>query len=355
MKKICQIYIPQWYRSFKNHTLLEISNNLEYLKEAGFYGFYLIGLWLDGGYDNGFDIVEYMVNPKYGTTSELIELVIKKAHDLGLTVGVDVVPNHVSYRNILAMECLSRTPGFEDALYVVSKDEAEELTKAGVPSFFGKQAYSLVDGKYVRSTFVDNYQLNVNWGNERVQTYFRDVFKKLRGYGVDFARIDCGELLFEDVSKADPKNPLACLNVKASIEAVASVADGMPLFYECFFPETAKLMEGMPNCYCLDCSYVLTGQQKTEWEAYSKLVPLVGGHDQMTAADRGINITETLEKMETFEYGFLDMQTLIAHKTNPEILDDDWNYDADLKNPNQRYRARREIKPILEEFKKTTE
>ena len=74
----------------------------------------------------------------------------------------------------------------------------------------------------------------------------------------------------------------------------------------------------------------------------------------MTAADRGINITETLEKMETYEYGFLDMQTLIAHKTNPEILDDDWNYDADLKNPNQRYRARREIKPILEEFKKTT-
>ena len=93
----------------------------------------------------------------------------------------------------------------------------------------------------------------------------------------------------------------------------------------------------------------MTGVQNLYWD-HRKLVPLVGGHDQMTLADRGIDVKEAMAKMSTSEYGFLDIQTLIGWKTKPDILPGDAKFDASLVNPNQRYRARRPMKPVLEEF-----
>lgn len=347
MKKICMQYAPSYYRS-DLHAINEITNLLGTLKKAGFSGIYLISIWEDGGYDNGFDIVKYSVDLKYGADCQLKEL-IEKAHELQLTVGVDVVPNHVSDRNVLAQNCLNDVPGYEDVLYVVTKEEAERLTEAGVPSFFGKLAYSDFGDKYVRSTFTDYHQLNLNWESKKVQEYFTRVFQGLKGLGVDFVRIDCGMMLLEDVSKADVNNPFACMNPVASIEAIRQVADGMPLFFEWFDPSTADLFDNIPDCYALDCSYVMSGVQNLSWQ-HKKLIPLVGGHDQMTLADRGIELGDALEKMKDSEYAFLDMQTLIGWQTEPDILPGDENYDADLENPNQRYRARRPIKPVLDEF-----
>ncbi len=47
---------------------------------------------------------------------------------------------------------------------------------------------------------------------------------------------------------------------------------------------------------------------------------------------------------------FLNTQALIGHKTISAILPGDEEYDADLENPNQRYRARRPIDPIIQKF-----
>ena len=348
MKKICQLYLPAFYRSYGINAINRIIRLLANLAKVGFYGIYLIALWEDGGYDNGFDVVRYAVNPKFGSDEELNEL-IEKAHELNLSVGVDVVPNHVSDKNVLAQNCLNGVSGYEDCLYVVPEEEAKRLTEAGVPSFFGKLAYSDFGDKYVRTTFADYHQLNLNWESQKVQEYFAEVFKRIKRIGVDFARIDCGMMLLEDVSKASKENPMACMNPVTSIEAVRKVADGMQLFFEWFDPSSASLFEDMPECYALDCSYVMSGVQNMDWN-HRKLIPLVGGHDQMTLADRGIDVEDAMAKMEASEYGFLDIQTLIGWKTEPGIIPDDEKYDASLDNPNQRYRARRPIGPVLEEF-----
>ena len=350
MRAICQLYIPSFYRSFGKDTLKEVIRLLPDLKKVGFSGIYLIALWEDGGYDNGFDVVEYRVNPNFGTDEELKELV-RKVHEFNLEVGVDIVPNHVSDRNILAQNCLSGVPGYEDCLYVVSREEAERLTRTGVPNFFGRLAYSNFGDKYVRSTFADYHQLNLNWESKKVQEYFAEVFARLKSMGINFVRIDCGMMLLEDVSKADPENSMACMNPRASIEAIRRVSGGMPMFFEWFDPSSAYLFNDFPECYALDCSYVMSGQQNLDWDS-EKLIPLLGGHDQMTTADRGIDIKEALSKMSKSEYGFLDIQTLIGWTTEPSILADDAKYDADLGNINQRYRARRPIEPIISEFRK---
>ena len=350
MKAICQLYMPSFYRSYGKNALREAIGVLKDLKAYGFYGVYLIAVWRGGGYDNNFDVVDYSVDPNFGSDDELKEL-IRKAHELNLSVGVDVIPNHVSDQHILAQNCLKGVPGYEDCLYVVSKNKAKRLTEAGVPSFFGKLAYSNFGDKYVRSTFVDYHQLNLNWHSQKVKDYFTDVFVKLRELQVDFVRVDCGMLLLEDVLRADKNNPIACINPAASIEAIREVSGGMPMFLEWFIPESAKLFEGIPNCYALDCSFVLTGVQSLSWE-HEKLIPLVGGHDQKTLADRDIDAERILREMEKSEYGFIDLATLIKLKTSSEISPEDKLYDADLENPNQRYRGRGPIKPILEEFRR---
>ena len=361
MKMICQLYMPSFCRSFGRSALAEVIRLLPTLKSAGFYGLYLIALWEDGGFDNGFDIVEYRVNPKFGTDEELCEL-IGKAHRVGLRIGVDIVPNHVSDKHLLARNCLNNVPGYEDCLYVVSRDEAECLTEAGVLSFFGTRAYSDFGDKYVRSTFIDYHQLNLNWQSRKVQEYFAMLFRKFGEIRVDFVRVDSGMLLFEDVTKASKENPAACWDPVASIEAIREVSGGMMMFFEWFDLSTTSLFDSMPGCYALDGSYILTGQQNLDWKG--KLIPLLGGHDQMTVADRGIDIERALDAMTESDYGFLDMQTLIGWKTNPNILPGDEDYDANLRkesnyywgdvvgNPNQRYRARRPIGPVIHEFRK---
>ena len=344
------LYLYAFFRSYGKNAIKEIINLLSYIKKAQFEGIYLIALFMDGGYDHGFDIVAYHVNPKFGTDEEFI-LLVEEAHRLGLTVGVDIVPNHVSDQNVLARYCLNDVPGFADCLYVVTKGEAERLTNAGVPSFFGKLAYSDFGDKYVRSTFADYHQLNVNWSSRVVRAYFAEVFWIFKQMGIDFVRVDCGMMLLEDVSKADKNNPMACMDPEKSITAVREVSGGMMMFFEWFDPASAYLFNDMPECYALDCSYVMTGRQNFEWR-HPKLIPLLGGHDQMTVADRGLDADKLLARMQDSEYGFLDLQTVIGWRTAPAIMPSDAEYDADLRNPNQRYRARRPIAPVVAEFKR---
>lgn len=118
MKKICQLYMPAFYRSYGNKAIKAATYILEDLKKVGFKGIYLISLFQDGGYDNGFDIVNYTVNNKFGSENDISDL-IKTAHKLNLFIGVDVVPNHVSDKNILAQNCLNNIKGYEDTLYIV--------------------------------------------------------------------------------------------------------------------------------------------------------------------------------------------------------------------------------------------
>ena len=349
MRKVCQLYMPAFYRSYGKNAINVVTCLLDNIKNAGFEGIYLISLFADGGYDNGFDIVSYTVNPKFGTNDELKTL-IKYAHKLGLFTIVDVVPNHVSDKNILASNCLNNVKGYEDTLYIVSKQDAEKYAREGVPSFFGNLAYSDFGDKYVRTTFADYHQLNLNWNSEKVQEYFALLFKKLKANGIDFARIDCGMMLHEDISKRDINNPMACMNPEKSVDAILNVSNGMPMFFEWFDPSSVDLFNDKNNCYALDCFYVMTGSLNTNW-THPKLIPLVGGHDQMTLADRGLSYPEILEQMQGSDYAFLDMQTLLNYQTDAHILPGDDEYDADLSNPNQRYRARRPIEPVLQRFK----
>lgn len=348
-KFICQIYAWSVWRSFFGRTLDAITRLLPLLKYSGFSGIYLIGLWEDGGADQGFDVVNYRVNPLFGTECDLDRLLME-AHRLGMVVILDVVPDHVSDKNPLALNCINGVEGYETALYMVSEEEARELTMKGVPSFFGKHAFSrMANDRYAFTPFADYLQPANNFENEKVREYYAGVFRALKDRGVDFVRVDCGMMILPQFDNADPSNPMAIFDPARSIKAIHDVAGGMPMFFEWFDRDSADLFEEHEDIFDLDCSHVLTGQQATSWN-HPKMIPLVGGHDQMTAADRGLDIDVLLTAMQGSEYAFLDIASLLRWRTDPRVLPGDADFDADLGNPNMRYRARRPILPMWEVY-----
>lgn len=363
MKKICQDYMPQWGLSFGDSSIDKIRCSLDRLDRFNFTGLYLIGLWQSGGADNGFDVVRYSVDKAYakGGDTELLYL-IENAHDRGKEVGLDVIPNHISDKHPLAQKCLAGEPGYEDVLYVVTRDEASRLKEAGALSLFGEEPYSEVEGfrgqnKFVRNTFANGRQLNLNWNSHRVQDYFASLFETLDDMGVDFARIDCSVLLHEDISKVNKDYPLACINAEKALKAIREVAGDMTLYHEWFgMPFSPDLLNDDPRSYALDCSYVLSGKQPTEWN-HPKLVPLLGGHDQMPFLNRAklqdFDPLEVRQRAMNAPSGILfsdiptEMGAMIP-KDQMAFTEEDKARDAD-PGDNLRYLGRRQS-PEIEEF-----
>ena len=168
--------------------------------------------------------------------------------------------------------------------------------------------------------------------------------------GFDFVRVDCAELLLEDVSHRDADHSLACMRSEKSINAIVEAAGETKLFLECFTPNVANFIFS-DDVYVVDCSFVLTGGT-TEWNKFEKAslnyrvfsnyVPLLGGHDQMPFCNRyGHPFEKALTKDWPFEYIFTDIATEVGY-FNPatEPTDEDAAYDASLENPNKRWLGR---------------
>src|SRR5438874_7708 len=73
-----------------------VTHRLPYLKELGVDAIWLTPFYPSPGADHGYDVADYVdVDPLFGTLADFDELVAA-AHDLGLRVVVDIVPNHTS-------------------------------------------------------------------------------------------------------------------------------------------------------------------------------------------------------------------------------------------------------------------
>lgn len=77
-----------------------ITETLHYVKEVGFDGVRLMPFYIRGelgkkGFGSPYAVKEYRVNPKLGTEKDLLDLV-KIAHDLGLKIITEFIPNHLA-------------------------------------------------------------------------------------------------------------------------------------------------------------------------------------------------------------------------------------------------------------------
>ena len=92
-----------------NGDLQGVIDRLDYLQALG-----VDALWLSPFYpsplaDGGYDVADYCdVDPRLGTLDQFDELVAK-AHERGIGIIVDIVPNHTSDQHRWFQEALARS------------------------------------------------------------------------------------------------------------------------------------------------------------------------------------------------------------------------------------------------------
>jgi alpha-glucosidase len=183
-----------------------LRTRLPYLAELG-----VDGLWVNPWYpspmvDAGYDVSNYRdIDPVFGTLSEGEKLIVE-AHNLGLRIVIDIVPNH----------CSSAHPWFVEALAAGPRAAARrrfcfrpgrgidgELPPDDLTSQFGGSAWSRViepdgqPGEWYLHLYAPE-QPDFNWDHPQVRNEFEDILRFWLDRGVDGFRIDAAKDLVKE-------------------------------------------------------------------------------------------------------------------------------------------------------------
>jgi len=220
-----------------------ITAHLDYLAALGVDAIWLSPFYVSPQNDGGYDVVDYRaIDPLFGTLADA-DALIASAHDLGLRVIVDLVPNHTSSEHPWFKAALAAAPGSpERDLYmfregkpssmVSTSSTAEDTIPAvepvetpdphGAPpnnwkSIFGSTAWTRVveadgaPGQWYLHLF-DRTQPDLNWDNEKVRAEFDDVLRFWLKRGVDGFRVDVAHGLVKAKGLPDTKQKVAMLD-----------------------------------------------------------------------------------------------------------------------------------------------
>jgi alpha-glucosidase len=148
--------------------------------------------------DAGYDVADYCdVDPIFGTLDDF-DALRDRAHELGLRVIVDLVPNHSSSEHVWFQEALAAGPGSPERDRYMFRDgqgEHGELPPNNWPSVFGGAAWTRVTeadgqpGQWYLHIF-DSSQPDFNWKNPVVWDEFRRILRFWLDRGVDGFRVD---------------------------------------------------------------------------------------------------------------------------------------------------------------------
>jgi alpha-glucosidase len=206
---IYQIYV----RSFADSNgdgvgdLPGIRSRLPYLVELGVDGIWLTPFYTSPGADHGYDVADYVdVDPLFGTLEDF-DALVADAHDLGLRVIADIVPNHTSDEHAWFRNAVS-SPNDPDRARYVFRAGRNGGPPNNWPSNFGGPAWTLDEssGEYYLHLFARE-QPDLDWHNETVQADYEDVLRFWLDRGVDGFRIDVAHGLFKDPSLQDEDEP----------------------------------------------------------------------------------------------------------------------------------------------------
>jgi len=175
-----------------------ITSRLGALQELGIDAIWLSPFMTSPQKDAGYDVADYCdVDPIFGTLGDF-DTMTAAAHDAGIRVIVDLVPNHSSSAHRWFQEALAAGPGSaERARYMFrdGKGEHGELAPNNWESVFGGPAWTRVTeadgspGQWYLHIF-DSSQPDFDWTNPWVRDQFRDILRFWLDRGVDGFRVD---------------------------------------------------------------------------------------------------------------------------------------------------------------------
>ncbi|MFI8260281.1 MULTISPECIES: glycoside hydrolase family 13 protein [unclassified Streptomyces] len=170
-----------------------IRSRLPYLKELGVDAVWLSPFYASPQADAGYDVADYRaIDPMFGTLHDA-DAVIREAHELGLRIIVDLVPNHCSDQHEWFKQALREGPGtpLRERFHFRPGQGADgELPPNDWESIFGGPAWTRVaDGEWYLHLFAPE-QPDFNWEHPAVQDEFRSILRFWLDLGADGFRID---------------------------------------------------------------------------------------------------------------------------------------------------------------------
>jgi alpha-glucosidase len=183
-----------------------ITSRLPYLRDLGVDALWITPFYPSPQHDHGYDVADYRdVDPLFGDLAAADEL-LATAHDLGLKVIVDLVPNHTSDEHEWFRAALAAGPGSpERARYLFREGKGEDGSEPpnNWGSVFGGPAWTRVeDGQWYLHLF-DTTQPDLDWRNPEVPAMFEDVLRFWLDRGVDGFRVDVAHGLFKEEGLRD--------------------------------------------------------------------------------------------------------------------------------------------------------
>ena len=181
-------------------------------------------IWLSPFYpspqrDSGYDVADPRgVDPLYGSIDDAREL-FDRAHEYGLRVIVDVVPNHSSSDREWFQQALHSAPGsMERARYHFRDGRGAhgELPPTNWVSWFGGGAWTRVTeadgspGQWYLHQF-DASQPDLNWANPEVVADGLETLRFWLDLGADGFRVDVALGLAKDMTYPDIDDPEALI------------------------------------------------------------------------------------------------------------------------------------------------
>lgn len=307
---IYQIYPRSWADGNGDGLgdLPGITSRLPYLRDLGVDAVWLSPFYVSPQADAGYDVADYRdVDPIFGTLADA-DTLLATAHDLGLKVMVDLVPNHSSDEHPWFKAALAAGPDSPEREHYWFRDGLGpdgDLPPNNWLCVFGGAAWTRVSseagsgdtkGQWYLHLF-DPKQPDFNWDNPKVRAEFEDVLKFWLDRGVDGFRVDVANALIKAAGLPDWDEPLHILGD----------ADGVPHDHHGKKPPMWD-QDGVHEVY-LAWRRILNSYNPIDTEGYS------ADSDRILCAEAWVESPERLaryvrqdEMHQAFNFEFLQAQ-----------------------------------------------
>lgn len=178
-----------------------IASKLPHLQELGVNALWISPFYLSPQADAGYDVADYRdIDPRFGTLQDA-DTLVERAHELGLRIFVDLVPNHTSDEHAWFQRALASAPGSPERDWYIFRDvdaDDPERPPNNWKSDFGGPAWSKTpDGGQWYLHMFDTKQPDLNWENPAVREEFLGILRFWLDRGVDGFRVDVAHSLIK--------------------------------------------------------------------------------------------------------------------------------------------------------------
>ncbi|GIE32892.1 alpha-glucosidase [Actinoplanes italicus] len=205
-------------------------------------------IWMSPWYpspmaDAGYDVSDFRdIDPVFGSLSEA-EALIAEAHEAGIRIIIDIVPNHISSEHPWFKAALAG--GKERDYFWFRKSQNMPTNWTG--EFGGTTWTQTPDGDWYLHLFTPE-QPDLNWEHPDVRAEFESILRFWFDRGADGIRIDSAALLFKDTTLPEvvdgephPFHDLdAVHDVYRSWRRIAEEYEGRALIGEVWMPDVER-------------------------------------------------------------------------------------------------------------------